>query len=310
MRWLSARVWAAAIAALALSNSASLAACTATDITSMTVSGTALASYNPFLAPTPRLLTVSVASNVACSVELAFQTSTPAHMQGQGSLLAYDVQMQSSTTSLLFSAGMPTATIRIDIAAGNVGTATVQVAVPTNQIVASGAYADASLVASLFDRTGPATLAPLKSVGAPISTTVVPVCNFESPTNPTINFSGAITNGLPNPNDVKSVTLPSLRCTAPSLLRLSATPMRLTTSATGGVAFDSAINFRATATLTGATAVLDTRNGTTAVSTQRNVVAGATLESSVKVDVSLLVGQPLLAGTYSSVMTVSVDPSP
>ena len=154
MWWLSARVWAAAIAVLGLSNSVSLGACTTNDITSITVSGTGLASYNPFVASTPRQLTINVASNVACSVELAFQTSaTPARLQGPGTPLTYDVQLPSTTTSLLFAAGMPTTTTRIDIGAGNVGTATVQVALPTNQIVASGAYNDANLVAHIYDKS-------------------------------------------------------------------------------------------------------------------------------------------------------------
>ncbi len=311
MWWLSARVWAAAIAVLGLSNSESLGACTTNDITSITVSGTGLASYNPFVASTPRQLTINVASNVACLVELAFQTSaTPARLQGPGTPLTYDVQLPSTTTSLLFAAGMPTTTTRIDIGAGNVGTATVQVALPTNQIVASGAYNDANLVAHIYDKST-TTLVPLKSVGVPISTTVVAACQFLTPTNPTINFSGAIINGLPNPGHVGSVALSSLNCTAPSRVSLSAGPMLLTTGATGGPAFDSRIHFRATATLAGASTLLDTSTGaTTVVSTETNVTSGATLNSAVQVDVRLVRGNPLLAGAYSSVMTVSVVPNP
>lgn len=309
MRWLSARVWVTAIAALALSNATSLAACTPSDITSITVSGANLAPYNPFAASTPRMLAVTIVSTVACSVELAFQANTPVRMLGPGTPLTYDVQIPSTATSLLFAAGTPAATMPIAIGPGSSGTATAQVALPGNQIVTAGSYGDTTLMAHVYDKSG-TSLVSLKSVSVPISTTVVPACQFEAPTNPTINFSGAITNGLPNASHVGSVTLSSLHCTAPSRVSLSAGPMLLTTAATGGAAFDSLINFRATATLAGASTLLDTSAGTTAISTATNVISGATLNSAVQVNVSLLRNKPLLAGTYSSVMTVSVVPNP
>ena len=299
---------AAAFAAFALSASRCLAVCTTTEIGAITFSGTTLPAYDPFTAPTPRLLTVNVTSTVACSVELAFQsTSNPARMIGPGAL-TYDVQVQGSATSLLFVSGMPTTTTRIDIPAGNVGSVTVQIARPPNQVVSSGPYGDASLVAHIYDKAG-SVLAPLKSASVPISGSVAAACRFSAPTNPTMNLSSAISHGLPQTGIVGTVTLPSLNCTAPSLVRLSAGPMRHA-SAGATAAFDNMIDFRAIATLAGATAVLDTRSGPDAVSTLPNVVSGATIDGSVRIDVNLIAGRPLLAGAYASLLTLSIDPIP
>ena len=297
-----------AFVALAMSTSVSLGVCSQTEIGAITFSGTALPPYNPFTNTAPRLVTVSVTSTVACSVELAFQsTSNPARMLGPGTLI-YDVQSQGSSTSLLFVSGTPSTTTRIDIPAGNVGVATVQIALSPNQVVSSGTYGDNSLVAYIYDKTG-FVLAPLKSASVPISGSVAAACQFASPTNPTMNFSSAITNGMPRPSYVGSVTLPSLSCTAPSLVRLSAGPMLLTPTASN-MAFDNLINFQANASLDGATAVLDTRSGSAVASTLRNVASGATTNASVTINVSLLAGRPLLPGIYSSLLTLSIDPNP
>ena len=279
-----------AFVALAMSTSVSLGVCSQTEIGAITFSGTALPPYNPFTNTAPRLVTVSVTSTVACSVELAFQsTSNPARMLGPGTLI-YDVQSQGSSTSLLFVSGTPSTTTRIDIPAGNVGVATVQIALSPNQVVSSGTYGDNSLVAYIYDKTG-FVLAPLKSASVPISGSVAAACQFASPTN------------------VGSVTLPSLSCTAPSLVRLSAGPMLLTPTASN-MAFDNLINFQANASLDGATAVLDTRSGSAVASTLRNVASGATTNASVTINVSLLAGRPLLPGIYSSLLTLSIDPNP
>jgi hypothetical protein len=56
--------------------------------------------------------------------------------------------------------------------------------------------------------------------------------------------------------------------------------------------------------------VLDTSQGADAASASRNTAAGAVTEGVVRVDVNLLAGKPLLPGTYSSILTVSIDPNP
>ena len=291
-----------------MSTSDSLGACSPAEIGAITFSGTALPPYNPFTNTTPRLVTVTVASTVACSVELAFQaTSNPARMLGPGTLF-YDVQSQGNSSSLLFISGTPSTTTPIDIPAGSVGSATVQIALSPNQVVSSGTYGDTSLVAHIYGRSGTA-LTPLKSASVPITGSVAAACQFASPTNPTMNFTGAITNGMPSPSYVGSVTLDSLNCTAPSLVRLSAEPMRLASTASNA-AFDNTIHFRASASLGGATAVLTTTSGSEAVSTLGNVASGATTNASVRIDVNLLAGRPLLPGIYSSLLTLSIDPNP
>jgi hypothetical protein len=74
--------------------------------------------------------------------------------------------------------------------------------------------------------------------------------------------------------------------------------------------FDGLIHYRASASFSGANVVLDTSLGADAASASRNTAAGAVTEGVVRVDVNLLAGKPLLPGTYSSILTVSIDPNP
>jgi hypothetical protein len=46
------------------------------------------------------------------------------------------------------------------------------------------------------------------------------------------------------------------------------------------------------------------------VSASRNIPVGAMTDGVLRLDVALVPGKPLLAGTYSSVLTISIDPNP
>lgn len=268
-----------------------------------------LAPYNPFATYTPKTLTVNVTASVTCSVELAFlSTSLPPRLMGADAL-TYDIQSPAGGTSLVYAGGIPTTTTRIDVGPGNAGSTSVQITVPTGQIVGFGSYSDTSVTANIFDKTGSA-LTPLKSVSLAVTGSVARACQFSSPGNATLDFTSAITNGMPRPSHVATVTFPDLSCTAPSLVRLSADAMKLAQPPASTAAFDSAINFRAIASFSGATATLDTTSASDAASSVRHTAAGATLNGSVRVDVNLLAGRPLLAGAYSSLLTLSIDPNP
>ena len=297
------------LTALLVGIGAAIAACQPGDIGTIGFAGTTLPPYNPFTAYPPRTMTVTISSSVACSVELAFQTTGfPPRLTGPGSL-NYDILASAGGSSLVYQAGQPSATALIDVGSGNPGSSSFQVTVPQGQIAADGNYADPTLVANVFDRSG-SNLSLLKSVPVPLTASVVRACQFAASTPTTMNFTPAIHNGLPNPGYMQSVVFADLSCTAPATVRLSANPMQLTSAPAPSPSFDSEIHVRASATLMGATAVLDTSAGTSATSAARHVVSGATTNGSVRLDVNLLRNRPLLPGTYSSTLTLSIDPNP
>jgi hypothetical protein len=209
----------AAVLAIAAGR-AEAVSCSASDITAISYTSTSLAPYNPFTPFAPKLVTVTVSAVQACGLELAFlSTSTPPRMIGSGSL-NYDVQLASSATSLVYTGGMPATSAHIDIGPANTGSANVQISLPSGQVVGDGAYSDATVLSQIFDKTG-AVFTLLKSASLPLSGSVVRACQFTTPISPTLNFTSAISNGLPRPGYVQSVTFQNVSCTAPSLVRLS-----------------------------------------------------------------------------------------
>jgi hypothetical protein len=285
------------------------AACLPSEITSVSYTSTSLSPYNPFTNSISKLVTVQVSATHACAVELAFFSPTvPPRMSGSG-LLGYDVRAQNGAASLVFGGGAPLSTVTVDIGIGNVGAALVQISVPAGQVVSDGLYSDAGLIAQVFDRSG-SIFTLLKSSVMPVSGSVAKVCQFSAPSTPTLNFTAAISNGIPDPAYVRSLTFDSVNCTAPSTVRLSGSAMQPTQPSGAPPGLDNRIHYRASASFNAASAVLDTRTTNDVSSTARNTITGATVNGSMGLDVNLLAGKPLIAGTYTATLTVSIDPNP
>ena len=116
-------------------------------------------------------------------------------------------------------------------------------------------------------------------------------------------------NDDPTAADLRSVAFDGVSCTAPTLVRLSGDAMQLH-PAGASPGFDSHIHYRASARFSAASTVLDTSVAGVASSGTANTASGATANGSITVDVNLLAGKPLLAGTYAGTLTVSIEPSP
>ncbi len=216
------------------------AACAPGDITGISFAPSAtLSPYNPFASFSPKLVTVTVSASVSCTIELAvFSPTLPARMTGPAQL-TYDVT--GGAASLVFASGSPPVTVPIVIPGpGNPGTTTVEIDLPAGQVVADGAYSDGTLMAQVFDKTGSAfTL--LQSQSMPVSGSVAKVCQFTGPTSPTLSFTSAIANGLPNPAYQQSVTFNGVSCTAPTIVRLSGAALQLQPGAARWVSIASFI---------------------------------------------------------------------
>jgi len=140
--------------------------------------------------------------------------------------------------------------------------------------------------------------------------TVVATCSLGVASPASLSFSAPeIPQGVPSPAIVKSTAL-SAACTAPTFLRLTGSALTPSPAIPPASGFDNFINYRAVGSFGAASTTLNTTTTpTTAVSPTRNVTSGPITTGTVNVDVNLLAGQPVIAGTYSGVLTVTIDPN-
>ncbi len=226
--------------------------------------------------------------------------------------LAYTVRQNGGGATYITSTSPAPAANTVTMSVtGGAGTRTQQVEmlIPANQWVSDGTYSDAAVEVRLYSS--------ILSFGFVVATRVVTpqatvprVCRLDPPSSPVISFVPAeIPNALPNPAIVKSTTL-SASCTSPTFLRLTGSALTATPAIPPASGFDNFINYRAVGSFGAAsTTLVTTTTPATSVSSTRNVASGPTTSGTVNVDVNLLTGQPVSAGSYSGVLTVTIDPT-
>ena len=201
---------------------------------------------------------------------------------------------------------------RIDIvtSGGQTVTRQVQVHVIDSQIVASGAYSDANVTMILASNNA-GTWYQVATVTVTPSVTVSAVCRLDAPSPSSLAWAATdIPLGVPNAAVIKSSTM-TAACTAPTIVRLTGGALALTPTIAAPSGFANFINYKAVGTFGAATATLTTTTATStsASSVAKNVASGATTSGSVGVNVNLIAGNTALAGSYSSVLTVTIDPN-
>lgn len=179
---------------------------------------------------------------------------------------------------------------------------------PANQTsAAAGAYTDTQVTLSIYAfRFG---WRFVRSYAMTFGASIDRTCIMSAPSPSSLNFSSAISLGMPNPAAVLSSTISGVNCTSPARVTLSGNAMQRTPSVGTVSGFDSFIDWQATATLGSATATLATNAASTTTSVSYNVGSGTTVGGAVGVDVNLIAGQPLRSGSYSAVLSVTVDPT-
>ena len=291
----------------------------ATGQVGLTTSGATLAPYNPFAAKAIRTITVSVKNNSLsqCDLSLSFPSTstTQAPMtNGAGSTLNYIVENAANNKIIFYTGGTPVAADRVEINNLNAGATrnvTVDVSALIGQVVADGTYNDSGMEVHVFNRAG-SVLTRIGQKSFPVSATVAKICKLDPPSLTSLNFNSAISNGRANPGVTKATSFTNVQCTAPTIVRLSGAALQPVPAIAARANFDNFIGWHAVGTFGGATSTLNATASTvtTADSAAKNVASGATSNGTIGVTVNLLdSGKPILAGTYSGVLTVTIDPT-
>ncbi|MCB1515158.1 MAG: hypothetical protein KDJ18_10225 [Hyphomicrobiaceae bacterium] len=305
--WVIAGLIALVPAASAQTNCTSFSNVTLASATTIT----ATPAYQPFSGSTLTFsfnLTVQNANNAPCSIAVILARPTaPLVMNSGGFTLNYALDFNGNN---VVNIGTPSTGYFLTAPGNGSGTfATYNMTIAANQTAAAaGNYADNQVVLYLYGfRAGDWRLVRTYTLtlGASINTT----CTMSAPSPATLNFTSAISQGIPNPGVVLSSSLPGVNCTAPARVTLSGSAMQHTPSVAAVSGFDNFINWQATATLGSATATLATNSQSSVTSSGYNVPSGTTVGGTVGVDVNLIAGQRLQSGTYSGVVTVTVDPT-
>lgn len=271
---------------------------------------TATPAYQPFSGTSLTYsfgLTVQNDNNNSCSIAVILvRPTSPLVMTNGGSTLNYNLDFNGTN---IVNIGAPTSGYYLTAPGNGTGTFnTYNLTVAANQTsAAAGNYADNQVVLYLyayrngwrFVRTYALTL------GASIDKT----CVMSAPSPSSLNFTSAISVGMPNPGAMLSSMISGVNCTSPAKITLSGNAMQRTPSVAAVAGFDNFIDWQATATLGSATATLTTSSSSTVTSASYNVPSGTTVGGSVGVDVNLIAGQKLRSGTYSGILTVTVDPT-
>lgn len=294
----------------------------ATSITGGT-STTVTPSYDPGAGPdqihnfTVTISNPNTAGNPTCRVGLSFTRPTlPATMTNGSTTLQYSIESTGGatllqTTGFAFLSSPPSANrIDVTLAGGATVNVNVRIRIPAGQTSAtSGSYTDGTVTVGIYELFFGLPIRIVDEQNFTVNASITGTCTLPAPDQSNLNFTPAITTGMPNPGYVLRSTFSGVTCTAPSRIRLTGSPM-VTTPPTAPVSgFDNEINYLAIAQFGAATTVLGTDVATQTTSASTNVPSGGVSGATITVDVNLLAGQPIIAGDYASVLTVTIDPS-
>lgn len=291
--------------------------CKITKVRSITPTAANLGTYTPpatpAAVPVDITITFKTKGSGTCKGAIAFyRVSLPGTMSrlGGGGVRTYAIQTgPSGGTQLLFSSWPPSGHTLDFTVSGGSGTRTVTLRVyvlAQGGWLAAGSYSDGVLLKVLDRSSNHYDIVEYRTFT--VSSAVQQSCNLPPPSVASLNFTSAISNGLPNATTL-TVTFSGVACSAPARIRLSGEALK--NAAIGPVAnFDNFINWQATATFGAANVVLDTNPGSLAQATSaaQNVVSGPTLSATISLSVRLMAGQRIIAGHYSSILTVTIDP--
>lgn len=134
-----------------------------------------------------------------------------------------------------------------------------------------------------------------------IQATVTSSCTLPAPATAHLDFSAGVRAARPTAGYTQSTIIDGASCSGPAVLTLRGAPMKTGTAANG---FKASIDYTATATFSNATAMLATATASQAT-TALNAPTGRLTVSVALVDG----GTPLAAGTYSSLLSIVLEPA-
>jgi hypothetical protein len=140
-----------------------------------------------------------------------------------------------------------------------------------------------------------------------VTSVVQQLCDLPPPDLLNLDFTSTISNGLPG-NATLIATFSGVACSAPARIRLSGEPL-INPAIPPAANFDNFIDWEASADFGNAHVALDTRVTNQATSATQNVASGPTQSATITLSVRLLAGRRVIAGHYSNILTVTIDPA-
>ena len=280
--------------------------CTTTNIVSFQASSVVVPNYIPF-AGTPQQANavVTIATNAKCTnVAVAF-SGTSATFAPVAANLSYAL-----------AATAPTTTTPLQVLVNNAAvTLTFSITVAAAQFVGSGNYSSLAtgipLQVYLLAGTGNGQFPTiLRAVPLDVNVFVPKICRLLPPSATSVDFSSAITAGMPDPGVVKNISLTGAACTAPTRIKLNGSALQPTPSIGPQPGMDNFINWHAHAAFASAVSDLNT-TGTIpaqAVSPLQNTATSGFTSGNISLDINLRAGNQIQTGSYSGILTMTIDP--
>ena len=260
---------------------------------------TLFATYDP-TKPTDTIATGTVTINPATGM-------SPPCTLTLNILPSFDPGMSNGSTFLAYTIGgdlggalspSPFTGLQFQAQNGTPQTFTVSMIIRNRQNVPQGNYSEIlnlRLFANGFSQ-------PLVQTTITFSARVIASCTLPAPNVSQLNFSQGIVNGRVTQGYKLSALIQGASCSGPARLVLRGTPML--TAATVPAGFDNKIYYQAIAKLGAATTILHVDTSGEALATL------PATSGTVTIDVALVdKGKTQAAGTYSSVLSVVLEPS-
>lgn len=299
-------VWSASAGAQTSCSNIALASLTSSTTVNVTP---AYAPFSGSAITSPFAVTVRNQNAGSCSIAPIFVRGTAPVVMANGSFnLTYDINY-NGTPVVVIGSGLSGFYVTVG-GNGSYTFNTYNVAIAANQTsAAAGTFTDTQMAIHLYAyRLGAWQL--VRTYPLTINATVNKTCTMSAASPSTLNFTSAIANGTPNPGVVLTSTLSNINCTFPSKITLSGSALQRIPAVAAAPGFDSFINYKAAAILGGASVTLTTTTSSAAVtSAGYNVSSGTTIGASLPVNVNLVAGQPLRSGSYSTTLSVTIDPT-
>ncbi len=149
-----------------------------------------------------------------------------------------------------------------------------------------------------------------RSIPLDASVLVLAGCSLPAPSVSNVDFTAALTTGIPNPAVVRTVTFSGASCIAPARIRLSGAALQPSAAMAQRPGFDTLIDWSAAASFGMASASLNTSGGSasTVTSASKNAGGIGPTSGNISVNINLQSNRRPQAGTYSGTLTVTIDP--
>ena len=273
--------------------------------------------YNPFATPVAKDVRIVITnqSDRPCRFSFSFIRNGGfpfAMLNSSGQVLTYTAT--SDDRPIMSQSDTPASDQRDDLNVFAPHEIRVQIATlrpDAFQFVPLGDYTE-TLRVLFFDITDGVFQAAIKTE-LNVSATVIGACKITPPDEPTLNLSSGISEGNTDPGSIFSVLIPKVECTSPATVTLSGGAMQLDHPVDTGGAFDTYIDWVATATFGNARATFKTDglNPTVPVRSDRTNTDSGSSSGEISVDVNMQSNvRPLMAGHYAGTLTIQIDPVP